>query len=92
MCHSTVQVPLCIYSPVLKETDTMASSQVTDLSWWLLELSGVGMSDSRAALTSGQYVSQITGWHVTLGWWGLEGEDPEQVHSSQGPDGMAAPG
>lgn len=44
----------------------------TDLNWSISELSGVGITDRKIALTAGQYVSQITGLHLIVAWWGLE--------------------
>lgn len=46
----------------------MTLSQNADLNWWIFELSGVGITDSKIALTTGQYVSQITGLHLTVAW------------------------
>lgn len=46
----------------------MTLSQDTDLNWWIFELSGVRITDSKIALTGGQSVSQTTGSHLTVVW------------------------
>lgn len=54
MCHSTFQVPLYTCNPILKETEGILLSQDTEIKWQMFELSKVGITDHKVALTTGQ--------------------------------------